>query len=99
MLIQRAPDGAHFIFPPQAYAPGLSSMPMMSPVVVMMMVVMVMPAHLGGEPETVLDRRGSAGIDQRKRLSAFGWSGKHEACADRSKPQNLRHVHLFLLVP
>jgi hypothetical protein len=95
MLTQRAPDGALFIFPPQAYALGLSSMPMMSPVVV----VMMMPAHLGGEPGTVLDRRGSAGIDQRKRLSAFGWSGKHEACADRGKRQNLRHVHLFLLVP
>jgi hypothetical protein len=58
----------------------------------------VVPARLGGELGTVLDRRGSAGIDQRQRLGAFGWSSENEACADYGgKPQNLRYVHDVLL--
>ena len=67
-------------------------MPMV-PVVPAMPPVMMVPVRLGGELGTVLDCRGSAGIDQRQRVGAFGWSSENEACADRGKPQNLRHVH------
>jgi hypothetical protein len=59
-----------------------------------------MPAHLGGDLlRTFLNRGSGAGIAQRQRLGALGWSGQNEQCANRGKPENSRHVHLiFLLV-
>src|SRR6266576_1538741 len=66
------------------------------PMVPAMPTVPAMPAHLGGRLRTFLDRGGGAGIAQRQRMGALGWSGQHEQCADGGKPENSRHVHLYL---
>ena len=60
----------------------------------MVMPMMVMPVHLCRRLLGVgLNRRGSAGIAQRQRLSLLGRSRENETCADRRKPKNLRCVH------
>jgi hypothetical protein len=73
-------------------------MPMMAmPTMVPMM--MPMPTDLGGlYPGTLLHRRGGAGIGQRQRLGAFGWSGQDQQSAHCSKSQKSRHVHVFFSV-
>ena len=69
--------------------------PVMVPMMPTVPVVPVVPTHLGGLLRTVLDRRGGAGIAQRQRLGALGWSGQDEQCADGGKPENFRQLHLF----
>jgi hypothetical protein len=63
-----------------------------SPTAVMPMAVpMTMPADRGGLLRTILDRRSGAGVGQRQRL---GGNGQDQQCADCSKSQSFRHVHL-----
>ena len=70
----------------------------MVPAMPMMVMVPAMPpSHFRGRrPGILLNRRGGAGVADRQRLRTLGRSGEDEQCADRSKPQNFRHVHVFL---
>jgi hypothetical protein len=61
------------------------------------MPVTMMPTHLRAvRLGILLYRRCAARIGQRKRLGAFGWSGQDQQCADRSKSQKSRHLHVYL---
>ncbi|MBR1209501.1 hypothetical protein JQ641_02665 [Bradyrhizobium sp. JYMT SZCCT0180] len=71
---------------------------MMMPTVV----VMTMPAMMAMSPsrlcrlglDILLNGGGSAGVAQRQRVSALGWSGYNEHGAKGGKPQNFRHLHM-----
>ena len=54
------------------------------------------PPHLGCHPGILLNRHGGAGIGQRHRLGALGWSGQNQQSADCGKSQKSRHVHIYL---
>jgi hypothetical protein len=73
--------------------------PAMMPVMAMptmMPMMMPMPTDLGGlYLGTLLHRRGGAGIGQRQRLGALGWSGQDQQSADRSQSQKSHHVHVY----
>ena len=71
---------------------------MMMPTVVVMtmptMMTMSPPRFCGLRPDILLDGGGSAGVAQRQRVSALGWSGYNEHGANGGKPQNFRHLHM-----
>jgi hypothetical protein len=66
-----------------------------SPVPVMMVVMMPMPAHV--RPRLLfgilLHGRRSARIDQRHRPRALDWNCDHKHRADSRKTQNFRSIH------
>jgi hypothetical protein len=74
-------------------------MPTMMPMMPMPTVVMMMmssPMDLGGfHLGTLLNRRGGAGIGQRQRLGALGWSGEDQQSANRSQSQKSHYVHVY----
>ena len=64
----------------------MAMMPAMPP-----MMVMVPPMHFRGrQPGVFLNRRGGAGIAERQRIGALGWSCEHEQRANGGEPQNFR---------
>ena len=80
-------------------------MPVMPPVPVMppAPVVTMVPAHLGGHlPRSklliILERRGGARIDQRRRSSLLGRRGQNQQRDGCGKAQNSRHGHHSLLL-
>jgi hypothetical protein len=46
-------------------------------------------------PDVLPNRCGRTGIAERQRLRALAWSGKGEQCANGSKAQNFRHLHIW----
>jgi hypothetical protein len=63
------------------------------PAVPMAMMVPV-PPHFGGKlPRVLLDRGGTAGIDQRQRLRTLERRRRHEKHAHSRETQNFRSVH------
>jgi hypothetical protein len=53
------------------------------------------PSHLCRiRPNILLNRCGRTGIAERQRLRAIARSGKGEQCANGSKAQNFRHLHI-----
>jgi hypothetical protein len=53
----------------------------------MMPMMPAAPMHFGGHlPGIILDRCRSARVNQRQRLSALGWRGQHQQCANGGKP-------------
>jgi len=67
------------------------AMPMM-----MAMVAVVPPVHFRcRQPGVLLNRRGGAGIAERKRIRALGWGCKRKQCANGRKPQNFRYLHMW----
>jgi hypothetical protein len=62
----------------------------------MMPMMVPMPTDLGGlYLGTLLHCRGGAGVGQRQRLGALGWSSQDQQSADRSQSQKSRHVHVY----
>jgi len=62
----------------------------------MMPMMVPMPTDLGGlYLGTLLHRRGGAGIGQRQRLGALGWSSQDQQSADRRQSQKSRYVHVY----
>jgi hypothetical protein len=60
----------------------------------MMMMMTVPPMHFRGrQPGIVLNRRGGAGIAERQRVGALGWSCEREQRANGGEPQNFRELH------
>jgi hypothetical protein len=58
------------------------------------MMVMMPPMHFRGRQSGVfLNRRGGAGIAERHRIGALGWSREREQCANGGQPQNFRERH------
>jgi hypothetical protein len=74
--------------------PAVMAVPMMMmPAVPVMM--MVPPPHFGRRLLRIRqNRRGRTRIAQRQRLRLPSWSREHKTCADRSKAQNFRCVHI-----
>jgi len=77
-------------------------------VVAMMMVVPSMPTVMAvvppmhfrcRQPGVLLHRRSGAGIAERQRIGALGWSCEREQRADSGEPQNFRELHECLLGP
>jgi hypothetical protein len=68
----------------------------MVPAMPMMVMAPAMPpSHFRGRrPGILLNRRRGAGVADRQRLRTLGRSGEDEQCADRSKAQNFRHLHI-----
>jgi hypothetical protein len=65
----------------------------MMPAVPPMMVTMP-PMHFRGrQPGVVLNRRGGAGIAERQRIGALGWSCERQQCANGGEPKNFRERH------
>ena len=70
-------------------------------VVAMMMVpamptvmAVVPPMHFRGrQPGIFLNRRGGAGIAERQRIGALGWSCEREQRANGGEPHNFRELH------
>jgi hypothetical protein len=67
-------------------------------VATMMVVPAVMavmpPMHFGRrQPGVFLNRRGGAGIAERHRVGALGWSCEREQRADGGESQNFRKLH------
>ena len=68
----------------------MTMVPAMPPVVV----VMMPPMHLRcRQPGIFLNRRGGAGIAERQRIGALGWSGEREQRANGGEPHNFRERH------
>jgi hypothetical protein len=75
---------------------------MMVMVVAMMMVVPAMPTVMAvvppmhfrrRQPGIFLNRRGGAGVAERQRIGALGWSREREKRANGGEPQNFRELH------
>ena len=63
---------------------------MMVPAVPTVMAV-VPPMHFRGRQlRVLLNRRGGAGIAERQRIGALGWSCEHEQRTNGGEPKNLR---------
>jgi hypothetical protein len=61
----------------------------------MVTMMAMMPSHLGRRRlDIFLHGRGSTGIAQRERAGALGRRGDSEQCANGSKAQNFRHLHV-----
>jgi hypothetical protein len=61
---------------------------------VMAVMAMMPPMHFGRrQPGVVLNRRGGAGIAERHRVGALGWSCEREQRADGGESQNFRKWH------
>ena len=68
----------------------MTMVPAMPPVVV----VMMPPMHLRcRQPGIFLNRRGGAGIAERQRIGALGWSCERKHRANGREPQNFRELH------
>jgi hypothetical protein len=66
---------------------------MMVPAMPMVMAV-VPPMHFRGrQPGVLLNRRGGAGIAERQRIGALGWSGERQQRANGGEPKNFRELH------
>jgi hypothetical protein len=66
----------------------------MVPAVPPMMMMTVPPMHFRGrEPGIFLNRRGGAGIAERQRVGALGWSCEREQRANGGEPQNFSELH------
>jgi hypothetical protein len=66
---------------------------MMVPAVPPMMVTMP-PMHFRGrQPGVLLNRRRGAGIAERQRIGALGWSCEREQRADGGESKNFRDKH------
>ena len=66
---------------------------MMVPAVPTVMAV-VPPMHFRGrQPGVFLNRRGGAGIAERQRIGALGWSCEREQRANGGEPHNFRELH------
>src|SRR5579872_274722 len=64
------------------------------PVVVMMMMVVPVPTHLGRRSLRAFLGRGDAGgVRQRQRLSLLHWSSKNQHRTDGREAQNSRYLH------
>ena len=60
----------------------------------MMMIMTVPPMHFRcRQPGIFLNRRGGAGIIERQRVGALGWSCEREKRANGGEPQNFRELH------
>jgi hypothetical protein len=58
------------------------------------MMVTVPPMHFRGrQPGIFLNRRGGAGIAERQRTGALGWSCEREQRANGGEPHNFRELH------
>jgi hypothetical protein len=66
----------------------------MVPTMPMMVMVMPPPHFRGRRPGILQNRCRRAGAADRQRLRTLGRSGEDEQCADRSKAQNFRHLHI-----
>ena len=69
---------------------------MMVPAMPTVMAVMVAmpPMHFRcRQPGIFLNRRGGAGIAERQRIGALGWSCEREKRANGGEPQNFRKLH------
>ena len=66
---------------------------MMVPAMPTVMAV-VPPMHFRGrQPGIFLNRRGGAGIAERQRIGALGWSCEREQRANGGEPHNFRELH------
>ena len=58
------------------------------------MVVTMPPMHFRGrQPGVVLNRSGGAGIAERQRIGALGWSCERQQRANGCEPHNFRELH------
>jgi hypothetical protein len=61
---------------------------------VMAVMTMMSPVHFGRrQPGVFLNRRGGAGIAERHRVDALGWSCEREQRANGGESQNFRKLH------
>jgi hypothetical protein len=66
----------------------------MVPAMPTVMMAVVPPMHFRCRQLGVfLNRRGGAGIAERQRIGALGWSYEREQRANGSEPQNFRELH------